>query len=116
MADRQKAASLFQSDPLCRIIVGTIGTMGVGWTLTASDHEIFVELDPVPGRLNQAEDRAHRIGQKRSILIQHLVANGSLCARMAKIVVKKQAVLSEVLDRHNAELSYAESSENDGLP
>ncbi len=99
MAERQKAVDAFQNDPNCRVIIGSIGAMGTGFTLTAADHEIFVELDPVPGRLTQAEDRAHRIGQKKSLLIQHLVANGSLCARMCQIVVKKQEVITQVLDQ-----------------
>jgi len=117
LSERQEAVDAFQNDPQCRVIVGSIGAMGVGWTLTASDHIIFCELDPVPGRLTQAEDRAHRIGQKRPLLIQHLVSNGSLCARMAHIVVRKQAVLSKVLDGPTGgTLVYRESSENDPLP
>ncbi len=114
MLARQIAVDAFQNDPKVRVIVGTIGAMGVGFTLTAGAHVIFVELDPVPGRMTQAEDRPHRIGQKESILIQHLVSQGSLCARMAKICVRKQAVLSRVLDVADAELVFRESSENDG--
>lgn len=97
MKARDIAVKEFQENPLCRVIIGSIGAMGVGLTLTAADHVIFVELDPVPGRLSQAEDRAHRIGQRKSVLVQHLVAQGSLCARMAQIVVKKQAVIEEGL-------------------
>jgi SWI/SNF-related matrix-associated actin-dependent regulator 1 of chromatin subfamily A len=59
---------------------------------------VFAELDPVPGRMVQAEDRAHRIGQKGMVVVHILVANHSLSARMAKICVKKQAVISKVLD------------------
>lgn len=95
---RQNNADLFQSDKDCRVIIGTIGAMGVGWTLTAAEDVIFCELDPVPSHLNQAEDRAHRIGQKKSVLVRHLVSNGSLCARMCKIAVQKQQVINEVLD------------------
>ncbi len=98
LQQRQEAIDAFQNDPLCRVIIGSIGAMGVGFTLTAASHEIFVELDPRPMAMNQAEDRAHRIGQKESLLIQHLVADGSLCARIAKILVQKQEVISKVLD------------------
>lgn len=116
MAERQQSVDCFQNDPSCRVIVGSLGAMGVGFTLTAADHVICVELDPVPGRMTQAEDRAHRIGQRKSLLVQHLVANGSLCARIARILVRKQAVLSRLLDKGSAGLVYRESSENDGLP
>jgi SWI/SNF-related matrix-associated actin-dependent regulator 1 of chromatin subfamily A len=97
-ADRHANVKRFQEDPNCRLFIGSIGAAGVGITLTASSHVIFVELDPVPGRMSQAEDRAHRLGQRNMVLVQHLVSHKSLCARMAKILVKKQAVLSAALD------------------
>ncbi len=115
-ADRGAAVHAFQNDPSVRLFIGSIGAAGVGITLTASEHVIFVELDPVPGRMTQAEDRAHRIGQRYSVLVQHLLSDGSLCARMAKILVRKQAVLTAVLDSQGASLTYEESSETDGLP
>lgn len=114
MLARQIAVDAFQNDPKVRVIVGSIGAMGVGFSLTAASHVIFVELDPVPGRMTQAEDRPHRIGQKESILVQHLVSDGSLCARMARICVRKQVVLSRVLDVGATEPFFRESSENDG--
>ncbi len=116
VADRGAAVHAFQNDPSVRLFIGSIGAAGVGITLTAASVVIFVELDPVPGRMTQAEDRAHRIGQRESLLVYLLVRDGTLCARMAKICARKQAVLSEVLDVHGATLTYAESSENDRLP
>jgi SWI/SNF-related matrix-associated actin-dependent regulator of chromatin subfamily A-like protein 1 len=116
MAEREKYVKAFQTDPMCRVIVGSLGAMGVGFNLSASQHVICVELDPVPGRMSQAESRPHRIGQKGSLLVQHLLANGSLCARMAKILVRKQAHISAVLDLGKATLTSEESSENGPLP
>ena len=108
MGERNVIVNAFQTNPKCRVIVGSIGAMGVGFTLTAASHVIFAELDPVPGRMTQAEDRAHRIGQRDSVLVQHLVSNGSLCARMARILVRKQEVLTAALDRADAALAYSE--------
>lgn len=45
-----------------------------------------------------AEDRAHRIGQTESVLVQHLVLDGSLDARMAHILVEKQRIADLGLD------------------
>lgn len=97
VADRGAAVKRFQEDPTCKLFIGSIGAAGVGITLTASSHVIFVELDPVPGRMNQAEDRAHRIGQKNMVIVWHLLADGSICAKLAKILVKKQKVLAAAL-------------------
>lgn len=90
MKARDEAVYRFQNEASCRVFIGTIGAAGTGITLTAASVVIFAELDPTPGRMSQAEDRAHRIGQKEFVLVQHLVADGSLCARIAKILVKKQ--------------------------
>ncbi len=98
VADRGAAVKAFQEDPLCRVFIGSIGAAGVGITLTAATLVVFVELTPVPGQMTQAEDRAHRIGQKNFLLVKILVKNHSLGARLAKIIVRKQAVLKEGLD------------------
>ena len=55
-------------------------------------------LDWVPGNMSQAEDRCHRIGQEDSVLVQHLVVDGSIDARMAEALVGKQKVLDKALD------------------
>jgi SNF2 family DNA or RNA helicase len=99
LKDRQSHVARFQTDPACRVIIGSIGAMGVGWTLTAAEHVIFVELDPRPGAMNQAIDRAHRIGSKGTmLLIWYLVGDNTLCSRMAKIIVKKQGVINVAID------------------
>lgn len=98
LSDRQAAIEKFQNDPSCRVFIGSIGAAGVGYTLTAASHVIFVELDPVPGRMTQAEDRAHRISQRNMVMVYHLLANNSLCARIARILVKKQDVITRALD------------------
>lgn len=95
---RQAAVDRFQTDPTCRIFVGSITAAGFGLTLTASSHVIFAELDWVPARLTQAEDRTHRIGQKNSVLVQHLVLQDSLDARMVGTLIKKQRVIDKVTD------------------
>jgi SWI/SNF-related matrix-associated actin-dependent regulator 1 of chromatin subfamily A len=96
--DRQQAVDRFQNDPTVKLFVGSIGAAGVGHTLTAASTVIFAELDWVPANVSQAEDRCHRIGQNDQVLIQHLVLDGSLDARMATILVEKQEISDKALD------------------
>jgi rhodanese-related sulfurtransferase len=96
---RQASVEAFQTDANTRAIVCTIAAMGTGHTLTASSHVVFGELDWVPGNVTQAEDRCHRIGQRGSVLVQHLVLEGSLDATMARTLVEKQEVIDKALDR-----------------
>lgn len=100
MGDEDKQASVdrFQTDPSIRLFIGQDDAAGVGYTLTASDHVVFAEGNWVPGNLSQAEDRCHRIGTKKSVLVQHLVFEKTLDARMIKTCVDKQQVIEQALD------------------
>ena len=95
---RQAAVDSFQDDDETKVFIGNIRAAGVGITLTASSHVVFAELDWVPANLSQAEDRAHRIGQTDSVLVQHLVLEGSLDQQIASQLVTKQAVIDAALD------------------
>lgn len=95
---RQAICDRFQEDPNCGPFIGNMKAAGVGLTLTAADMVIFVELDWVPANVSQAEDRAHRYGQTRNVLIQHLVLAGSLDANIARKIVKKQDISDRALD------------------
>ena len=98
---RQQAVNRFQNDPNVRAIVLSITAAGVGLTLTAASTEVFVEQDWQPGVLMQAEDRAHRIGQRNSVLVQHLVMEGSLDANMIRTIIEKMRIMDAALDRRN---------------
>ena len=94
---RQWAVDSFQKGG-SKVFIGQIQAAGVGITLTAASHVIFLELDWTPGMMSQAEDRCHRIGQTESVLVQHLVLENSLDAHMAKTLVRKQGVAEKLLD------------------
>ena len=96
--DRQAAVVRFQTDRSCRVFVGSIRAAGLGITLTAASVVVFVELDWTPAAMMQSEDRLHRIGQHSPVLVQHLVIDGSLDAKMARILIEKQAVMDAALD------------------
>jgi superfamily II DNA or RNA helicase len=96
--DRQAAVDRFMTDPNCHVFVGNIKAAGVGITLTKADTVLFAELDWSPGNVTQAEDRAHRIGQTDTVNVHHLVYNGSLDSKMAKMLVAKQKVMDAALD------------------
>lgn len=95
--DRALAVDEFQGGK-ARVFLGSVTAAGVGITLTAASLVIFAELDWVPATVTQAEDRCHRIGQADSVLVQHIVVDGSLDARMAQMLVRKQAIADRALD------------------
>jgi SNF2 family DNA or RNA helicase len=100
-AKRQAVVDMFQNGEL-DVVVGNILAMGVGFTMTISSLVIFAELDWVPALIEQAEDRAWRHGQLNAVLIQHLVVDGSIEARMAQAIVEKMEVIRATLDNRIA--------------
>lgn len=106
-SNRQAAVDAFQKNPKIKLFVASIEAAGVGITLTAASNVIFAELSYVPGKLQQAEDRCHRIGQSENVLVQHLVLDGSLDVKMADDLIAKQKNLFDCLDRELSGNDYA---------
>lgn len=102
---KDDAVNQFQQDPGTSLFVGSISAAGQGITLTASSTVVFAELDWTPANLSQCEDRAHRIGQKDHVLVQHLVIDGSIDSLMARKIVDKQWVIDAVVDGKGSETS-----------
>lgn len=101
VAERQGLVDRFQTDEECRVFIGQIDAAGVGLTLTASSHVVFVEFDWRPGILDQAEDRCHRIGQTDSVTCSYLVIENSYDDVMLSSIHKKRSTLNETLDLQN---------------
>lgn len=100
--ERQANVDKFQNDPETKIIICSIKAAGVGITLTASSHVVFAELDWTPGSIAQAEDRCHRIGQTNPVLVQAIVASGTIDAHLAKTIVRKLKIIDAALDTNGA--------------
>ena len=77
---------------------------------------LFTELDWVPGNMSQAEDRAHRIGQKWNILIWHAVVDGSIDARMVRRLIEKQEVIDAALDTPTQQHQGGHPEQSSGSP
>jgi SNF2 family DNA or RNA helicase len=71
---------------------------GFGLTLTEADY-VFV-LDPWwnPASEAQAVDRAHRIGQDKTVMVYRLVAVGTIEEKVMELKARKQALFSRVVD------------------
>ena len=100
LRDRDRAAEKFQGDPNCQFFIGNIEAAGQGITLTAAHHVVFAEPDWRGTYLEQAEDRAHRIGQKHPVLVTYLLlqlSEWSTDSRMNSKIRGKQAAIDAVL-------------------
>lgn len=93
---RRESILSFQNDPSARIIVCSLKAAQTAITLTAAQRVLMVELDWTPGSLEQAEDRAHRIGQLGQVNVTYLCAAGTLDDRMEVILAEKRVKIDAI--------------------
>ena len=96
--EKQIAVDRFMADKAVRVFIGNIDAAGTGITLTAASAVVFAEISWNPMKNVQAEDRAHRIGQTDSVLIQYIVWDGSVESYILHRVVEKLANVERAID------------------
>lgn len=96
--DRVTEQDKFMNDKRCKCIIGTIGAMGTGLTLTAATTVIFLDSPWNRANKEQAEDRAHRIGTKSNVNIITLVCKDTIDERIEELVHKKGAMADALVD------------------
>lgn len=79
------------------VFVGNIKAAGVGINLTASSHVIFADLDWTPAVHEQAEDRAHRIGQTGTVNVRYYIAQNTIEEDIMEMLEQKRRVVGAVL-------------------
>ena len=95
--ERQGNIKKFQEDEKCRFIVGTPQTGGYGITLTAANTVIYYSNGYDLEKRLQSEDRAHRIGQQKSVTYVDILADETVDEKIVKSLRKKINIASEVL-------------------
>lgn len=102
-ADRPIQENKFQTDDTCKVIVGTIGAMGTGLTLTAGTVEIFLDEPWNMALKSQAVDRCHRIGAKTNVTVYTLLAKDTIDEKINTLVEHKGALSDAIVDGKTVE-------------
>jgi len=95
--DRQDFIRKFQNDPKCRFIIGTPQTGGYGITLTEANTVIYYSNGYDLEKRLQSEDRAHRIGQKKTVTYIDLICEDTIDEKIVKALRDKINIASEVM-------------------
>jgi len=95
--DRQDFIRKFQNDPKCRFIIGTPQTGGYGITLTQANTVIYYSNGYDLEKRLQSEDRAHRIGQKKTVTYIDLICEDTVDEKIVKALRDKINIASEVM-------------------
>lgn len=90
--EKQRAVDAFQNDPNTKLIILNYKSGGTGLTLTAASNVLFVEFPWTYSDCCQAEDRAHRNGQKNAVNCTYLLGKDTIDEYMYNIIQRKKKV------------------------
>lgn len=96
--NREEQKDKFMNNDSCKVIIGTIGAMGTGLTLTKASTVIFLDSPWTRANKEQAEDRAHRIGTRGTVNIITLVTKDTIDEKIEDIVYKKGQMADYLVD------------------
>lgn len=97
MDARQASVDRFEKDPDTKVFVLNIKAGGVGLNLTAASIVMFADMDWSPEIHNQAEDRAHRIGQEGTVNVYYYVLKGTIEEDIVDILGRKKEIIRSVM-------------------
>ena len=96
--ERQEGIKKFQDEESpARFFIGNPQTGGYGITLTAASTVIYYSNGYDLEKRLQSEDRAHRIGQKKSVTYVDFMAEKTVDEKIVKALRKKINIASEIL-------------------
>ena len=95
---RQHLIDRFQQDESVRVCLANIIAGGTGLNLTAATQVVFNDLDWVPTNHWQAEDRAYRIGQTRTVNVTYFVAENTIDDFVHAVLETKAAIVSAIVE------------------
>jgi SNF2 family DNA or RNA helicase len=95
--DRSDAVKRFQDDPNTRFFIGNPSTGGYGLTLTAASTVVYYSNSYNLEYREQSEDRAHRIGQTKSVNYVDLCTQGTIDEKIIKALRAKKNIAAQVL-------------------
>ena len=95
---RQAQVDLYQSSPDIPVFLISLKAGGTGLNLTAADTVIHFDPWWNPAAEAQATDRAHRIGQTRTVTSYKLICAGSVEERVLALQESKRALLEGVFE------------------
>jgi len=96
--ERQRLIDQFNSDKSYSVFLLSTKACGLGINLTSADTCIIHDLDFNPFNDLQAEDRCHRIGQKKPVTVYKLITMNSVDEDIFKMQEKKAKMNAAIMD------------------
>ena len=107
---REHMVDRFQ-DGEVSVFLLSLKAAGTGLNLTRADHVIHFDRWWNPAVEEQATDRAHRIGQTKSVQVHRLIAEGTIEDRIASIHEAKRELADAIVSSGEAALTELSNEE-----
>ncbi|NEO57246.1 MAG: DEAD/DEAH box helicase family protein [Okeania sp. SIO3B5] len=96
--NRNQIISDFRSKPEINVFLATIQSVGFGLTLTEASYVIHFDHLWNPAKMQNAEDRAHRIGQTKSLTVYSFWMKNTIEERIKKKLIEKRLLVENIID------------------
>ena len=106
---KQRSIDSFQENDKVKVFVGNLVSAGTAITLTAAQVVIMNDLDFVPANHAQAEDRAFRIGQSKTVNVYYPIAQDTIDEMMYEMLQKKKRIINTVVGDEQEDFDISES-------
>lgn len=101
---REEMVRRFQAGEV-PVFVLSLKAAGTGLNLTHADHVIHYDRWWNPAVEDQATDRAHRIGQTRSVQVHRMINEGTIEESIADLIASKRSLADAIVDGGEAALT-----------
>ncbi|MCL4557083.1 MAG: DEAD/DEAH box helicase [Deltaproteobacteria bacterium] len=92
----------FQEDGTCRVFVGSLMAGGLGIDLHSASVVVHYDRWWNAAREEQATDRVHRIGQRKSVQIFKLITRGTLEEKIDSMIRRKSSLMNSIVESDDA--------------
>lgn len=96
--DRMEMVDNFNNNDDVKVFLIMLKSGGTGLNLATADVVIHLDLWWNPQAENQATDRAHRIGQKNTVEVVHLITKGTIEEKILELQNKKRVLSDKLID------------------
>ena len=94
---RQAKVDRFNMNANIPVFLISLKAGGTGLNLTGADYVILYDPWWNPASEDQAADRAHRIGQKKTVFVYRLVAKGTVEEKIMRLKDRKQDLVDSII-------------------
>lgn len=98
----QPRVNMFQEDDEHKVFLATWNKMGTGFTLTRASYLIFLDTPWTYAEFEQACDRLHRTGAKKSVTIYVLICNDTIDEKVDELVESKKEMSEFLIDNKSS--------------